>query len=257
MKAVILAGGMGTRLSEETSVLPKPLVRIGFHPIIWHIMSIFENHGVTEFIVCAGFKQELIKDYFLNFYTYQSDFHLDLESNELQILRSNSKPWKVKVIDTGLATMTGGRIKRVAEYLGNETFCMTYGDGVANVDITQLVQSHKKSNKLATVTAVRAPGRFGDLVFDGEKIVGFSEKREGDTRRINGGFFVLEPGIMDFIDGDQTVWESSPMTRLADLDQLNAFLHDGFWQPMDTLRDKVLLDKLAQETVVPWFSLEN
>lgn len=254
MKAVILAGGLGTRLSEETDVVPKPMVSVGGHPIIWHIMSMYERHGISDFIVCAGFKQQLIKQYFYNFYVANSDVTFDLTSGKFEVVASSAKKWKVTVVDTGVNSMTGGRLGRIRDFVSNETFCMTYGDGVSDVDIGQSIKFHKSHGKLATVTAVPAPGRFGDLVLNENHVESFAEKREGQTHRINGGFFVLEPGALSLIDSDDCVWEKTPMQKLAMNGELKAFRHDGFWQPMDTLKDKRYLDGLCNNGSPPWFN---
>lgn len=252
MKAVILAGGLGTRLSEETHVMPKPMVKIGDMPIIWHIMSIYAKAGIKEFIVCAGFKQEVIKNYFLNFSSVQSDVEIDLFTGAVRVLKNNSKDWKVTVVDTGINTLTGGRLARVRDLIGDETFCMTYGDGVSDIDISDLVSFHRSHDKIATVTAVRAPGRFGDLKLQDDIVTSFSEKDEGNTTRINGGFFVLEPEVLNNIDNDEVVWEDRPMRDLANNGDLMAYVFEGFWQPMDTLKDKRFLDKLFYDGKANW-----
>lgn len=252
MKAVILAGGLGTRLSEETNILPKPMVPIGDVPIIMHIMKIFANAGVTEFIICAGFKQHVIKEYFLNYHRLHSDFRVDLSSGNIQIVSSNTPNWTVNVIDTGLNTMTGGRLKRVKKLIGESTFLMTYGDGVADIDIKKVIEFHNSHQSPATVTAVRAPGRFGHLQIEGHSVVKFDEKDEGERNRINGGFFVLDPEVLDLIDSEDTAWEAEPMRKLSEEGKLKAFMHDGFWQPMDTLKDKRYLDKLCHTNEAPW-----
>jgi len=257
MKAVILAGGLGTRISEETSLVPKPMVEIGGLPILFHIMCIYAQHGVQDFIVCAGFKQHIIKDYFYNFHRNHSDITYDLMTGNIEVHCSNSKPWSVTVIDTGLNTMTGGRLKRVRHLLGAESFFMTYGDGVADVDISTSLELHKKNGTLVTATAVKAPGRFGDFCMNGDRVTGFAEKSEGEKHRINGGFFVIDPKALDLIENDDTIWEQEPMRHLAKLGEISAFLHDGFWQPMDTLRDKRYLDDICKSGNIPWLSKER
>jgi glucose-1-phosphate cytidylyltransferase len=256
MKAVILAGGYGTRISEESTVRPKPMVEIGGKPILWHIMKIYSAHGINDFIVCCGYKGYIIKEYFANLFLHMSDVTFDLEQNKMDVHRSYSEPWRVSLIDTGEKTMTGGRIRRVKEHIGNEPFCLTYGDGVANVDITRLVAFHKEQKKLATLTAVQPPGRFGAFNLDPDQhtIDSFKEKMKGDGSNawISGGFFVLEPQVIDFIHGDSTVWERAPMERLASENMLAAYRHYGFWQPMDTLRDKNVLEELWQQGEAPW-----
>ena len=251
-KAVILAGGMGTRLSEETEIKPKPLVEIGGRPILWHIMKIYAKHGIDEFIVCLGYKGYLIKEYFSNYYLHMADVTFDLANNAMEVHRGRAENWRVTLVDTGLETMTGGRVRRVREYLGDEPFCLTYGDGVADVDIPRLLAFHREHGKLATVTAVRPPGRFGALALDGAAVTGFREKPLGDGGWINGGFFVMEPGALDYIEGDHTTLENEPLTKLATDGQLAAFLHDGFWQPMDTIRDRNHLEKLWAGGQAPW-----
>jgi glucose-1-phosphate cytidylyltransferase len=257
VKAVILAGGLGTRLSEETGVLPKPMVRIGGQPIIWHIMKLYAAHGIDDFVVCCGYRGEVIKEYFLTYAHRASDLTVDIGRNEVEVHRSPEERWRVTLVDTGLETMTGGRIARVREHLGDDTFCLTYGDGLADVDIGQLLAFHRGHDGLATLTAVRPPGRFGALGLEaGEtRVSSFVEKPPaGDDERawINGGFFVLEPGILDYLDGDATVWEREPLEALARDGQLNAFRHRGFWHPMDTLHDKTLLEGLWSAGDAPW-----
>lgn len=254
MKAVILAGGFGTRISEESAVKPKPMVDVGGQPILWHIMKIYAAHGIDEFIICCGYKAHVIKEYFANFYLHRSDITFNMRTNTMEVHRSFADPWRVTVVDTGENTMTGGRIKRVAEYIGNETFCCTYGDGVGDVDIGALIRYHKEQKTLATLTAVQPPGRFGafTLGHDQQRVPSFREKPHGDGAWINGGFFVLEPGVFDYIAGDETVWEREPMENLAHNSQLAAYRHEGFWQPMDTLRDKKLLDDLWATGKAPW-----
>jgi glucose-1-phosphate cytidylyltransferase len=252
MKAVILAGGMGTRISEETAIRPKPMVEIGGKPILWHILKIYAAHGITDFVICLGYKGYVIKEYFANYFLHMSDVTIDLAHNNLEVHNAHAEPWKITLVDTGEATMTGGRLKRVAQYVQNETFCFTYGDGVSDVDVTALVAAHRASGKEATVTAVQPPGRFGALKFNGSDVVGFQEKPEGDGGWINGGFFVLSPKVLDTISGDTSIWEREPMEALARSGQLNTHFHSGFWQPMDTLRDKLQLEELWQSGKAPW-----
>lgn len=254
MKAVILAGGFGTRLSEETDVRPKPMVDIGDQPILWHIMKIYLAHGVDEFIICCGYKGEVIKQYFAMYRYRNADVSFDFTNDTEIIHNDRHEPWKVTLVDTGLKTMTGGRIKRVRNYIGDETFCLTYGDGVSNIDIAELIQFHEKQDTLATLTAVRPPGRFGVFNLpEGEAhITHFREKPRGETAWINGGFFVLEPEVFDFIEDDNTVWEQEPMEQLARNEELSAYRHEGFWQPMDTLRDKNVLENLWEKGDAPW-----
>lgn len=242
MKAVILAGGLGTRISEESVLRPKPMIEVGGRPILWHIMKLYSAHGVNEFVICCGYKGYIIKEYFANYFLHMSDVTFDLASNEMQVHRKNAESWKVTLVDTGEATQTGGRLKRVSSYIGDEDFCMTYGDGVGDVDISASIAFHKEHGRLATMTAVQPPGRFGALELNGAKVQHFLEKPHGDGGWINGGFFVLSPKIIDLIEGDLTLWEREPLERLAREDQLRAFFHSGFWQPMDTLRDKQALE---------------
>ena len=252
-KAVILAGGLGTRLSEETSVRPKPLVEIGGKPILWHIMKIYSHHGITEFIICLGYKGYLIKEYFQNYLLHSADITVDLKNQKTEIHQANAEPWRVTLIETGEATQIGGRIKRILPLVKDDDFfCVTYGDGVGDVDISSLISHHKSHKTLATVTAVQPPGRFGSLKTNGNKVVGFQEKPDGDGGWINGGFFVLSPKVGHYIDGDLTVWEREPMERLAKDGQLTTWFHDGFWQPMDTLRDKQQLEQLWISGRAPW-----
>ena len=253
MKVVILAGGLGTRISEETHLKPKPMIEIGAKPILWHIMKMYSAHGINEFIICCGYKGYVIKEYFANYFLHMSDVTFDMQNNEMLVHQRKAEPWKVTLDDTGDETLTGGRLKRVESYLQDEdAFCFTYGDGVADVDITRLIKFHRAHGKLATVTAVQPPGRYGALVTDGTAVRGFIEKPRGDGGWINGGFFVLSPSCLRYIDGDPSTWEAEPLTQLAESDQLQAFEHRGFWQPMDTLRDKVHLEQLWASGTAPW-----
>lgn len=252
MKAVILAGGLGTRLSEQTHLKPKPMVEIGGKPILWHIMKIYGLHGINEFIICCGYKGYFIKEYFSNYFLHMSDVTIDMAKNTMEIHRKKAEPWKITLVDTGEKTMTGGRLKRVRDYLNDEDFCFTYGDGVSDINISELIKQHKKSNKLATVTVVQPPGRYGTVEIIDNEVKGFIEKPKGDGGWINGGFFVLNPKVIDYIDGDSTPWESLPMEKLASSEELNAFFHKGFWRPMDTLRDKNQLEELIIQNKAPW-----
>ncbi len=253
MKVVILAGGFGTRISEESHLRPKPMIEIGGKPILWHIMKIFSYHGFNEFIICCGYKGHLIKEYFANYFLYNSDITFDLKSNKRIIHDNFSDPWKVTVVDTGVETMTGGRIKRIDHYINEgEDFFLTYGDGVSDIDLTSVLLFHRKHKKLATVTAVQPPGRFGQLVLKENMVEKFIEKPDGDGGYINGGFFILNKRIMNYIEDDFTIWEKNPLSNLANDGELLAYTHNGFWQPMDTLRDKVLLEKLWNDQLAPW-----
>ncbi len=253
MKAVILAGGLGTRISEETHLKPKPMVEIGGKPILWHIMKLYSHHGVHDFVICCGYKGYLIKEYFANYFLHMSDVTFDMQHNTMEVHERKAEPWRVTLVDTGEDTLTGGRLKRVADYVrGEDVFCFTYGDGVADIDITRELAFHRSHGKWATVAAVQPPGRYGALQLQGERVAGFTEKPRGDGGLINGGFFVLSPKCLDFIEGDHTSWEGEPLERLADLGQLMAFTHQGFWQPMDTLRDKNLLESLWESGKAPW-----
>jgi glucose-1-phosphate cytidylyltransferase len=252
MKVVILAGGMGTRISEESHLRPKPMIEIGGKPILWHIMKLYTAQGFNDFIVCLGYKGYLIKEYFANYALHMSDVTFDLGTNRMQVHQTSAEPWRVTLVDTGEHTMTGGRLKRVARYLDDEPFCFTYGDGLSDVNIRELVAFHGQQGSLATVTAVQPPGRFGALDLDVHKIRSFHEKPAGDGNWISGGFFVLSPQVLDYVEDDSTVWEQRPMRRLAQDGQLSAFLHRGFWQPMDTMRDRVLLEDLWSSGKAPW-----
>jgi glucose-1-phosphate cytidylyltransferase len=253
MKTVILAGGLGTRISEETHLKPKPMVEIGGRPILWHIMKMYSTHGINDFVICCGFKGYVIKEYFANYFLHMSDVTFDMSENRMEVHHQKAEPWRVTLVDTGEDTMTGGRLKRVAEYVRDEQdFCFTYGDGVSDVDIRALITFHRTHRRLATVTAVSPPGRYGALERDGDVVTGFAEKPRGDGGLINGGFFVLSPKCLDYIDSDATPWESSPLMRLSHERQLGAFEHRGFWQPMDTLREKNLLEDLWQSGQAPW-----
>ena len=253
MKAVILAGGLGTRLAEETHLRPKPMVEIGGRPVLWHIMKLYSAHGVNEFIICCGYKGYLIKEYFANYFLHMSDVTFDMSNNRMEVHQQKAEPWKVTLVDTGEGTLTGGRLKRVADYIKNEdAFCFTYGDGVSNVDIRASIDFHQRHGRLATITAVLPPGRYGALECLGDKVTGFIEKPRGDGGAINGGFFVLSPRIIDLIEGDYSSWEGEPLTRIAAMGEMMAFQHKGFWQPMDTLRDKNLLEELWLSGRAPW-----
>jgi glucose-1-phosphate cytidylyltransferase len=253
MKAVILAGGLGTRLSEETNLKPKPMVEIGGMPILWHIMKIYSAHGINEFIICCGYKGYVIKEYFANYFLHMSDVTFDMVNNKMEVHRQNAEPWKVTLVDTGVSTLTGGRLKRVAEHLKDEdAFCFTYGDGVGDVDITASIEFHKRHGRWVTMTAVEPSGRYGVLQVEGDQLMSFEEKPRSDGGLINGGFFVLSPKCMDAIDSDHVMWEAEPMAKLVDQEQVMAFRHDGFWQPMDTLREKHLLEELWVSGKAPW-----
>jgi len=252
VKAVILAGGFGSRLSEETVARPKPMVEIGGKPMLWHIMKIYAAHGIEEFVICLGYKGYLIKEYFANYYLHACDVSFDLARGEMEVHRSETEPWRVTLVDTGEQVMTGGRLKRVLSYLGEEDFCFTYGDGVGDVDITRLIEFHRDQGRLATVTGVRPPGRFGALDVDGERVLEFEEKPRGDGLRTNGGFFVLSPEVGRYVEGDQTVWEQEPMRALAHEGELACYRHEGFWQAMDTLRDRNHLEHLWSSGQAPW-----
>jgi glucose-1-phosphate cytidylyltransferase len=254
MKAVILAGGLGTRISEETSVRPKPMVEIGGKPILWHIMKTYSSYGINEFIICCGYKGYVIKEYFANYFLHMSDVTFDMRFNQMNIHSGYAEPWKVTLVDTGENTMTGGRLKRVREHIGKETFCFTYGDGVSDVNVKEALEFHKEQKTLATLTATRPVGRFGALALgdDDKKVNNFREKQDGDGAWINGGYFILEPEVIDYIADDSTVWEKEPLEKLAESNQLSAYRHNGFWQPMDTLRDKNYLEDLWKSGKAPW-----
>ncbi|NUM36634.1 MAG: glucose-1-phosphate cytidylyltransferase [Candidatus Brocadiae bacterium] len=253
MKAVILAGGLGTRISEETHLKPKPMIEIGGKPILWHIMKIYSVHGINDFIICCGYKGYIIKEYFANYFLHMSDVTFDMMNNRMIVHQQYVEPWKVTLIDTGEETMTGGRLKRVGSYLeGEKEFCFTYGDGVSDIDITQEIAFHREHGKLATIAAIHPPGRYGALRLQGSNVVGFTEKPRGEGGMINGGFFVLSPKCIDYIAGDKTIWEQEPLNNLADTGQLMAFNHTGFWQAMDTLRDKNQLEELWKSGKAPW-----
>jgi len=251
MKAVILAGGYGTRISEESVTRPKPMIEIGGMPILWHILKMYSHHGIHDFVICCGYKGYQIKEYFANYFLHMSDVTIDMSKNSVEVHHKKAEPWKITLVDTGESTMTGGRLKRVADYLDDD-FCMTYGDGVSSVNITELIQFHQSHQKLATMTAVQPPGRFGAIEVEGHQIKSFIEKPHGDGGWINGGFFVLKPEVLDLVDADSTIWERDPMERLALKQQLMAFYHHDFWQPMDTMRDKLHLEELWASNKAPW-----
>lgn len=253
MKAVILAGGLGTRISEETSIKPKPMVEIGGKPILWHIMKIYAQHGINDFVICCGYKGYVIKEYFANYFLHMSDVTFDMVNNQMEVHERYAEPWRVTLVDTGNDTMTGGRLKRVEPYIKDEElFCFTYGDGVSDVNISELINFHRDQKVKATLTATLPPGRFGALDIEGTKVHSFKEKPKGDGAMINGGFFVLSPSVLDYIKDDMTTWEREPLEMLAEHNQLSAFKHTGFWQPMDTLRDKVYLEELWASGQAPW-----
>ena len=253
MKAVILAGGYGTRISEETHLKPKPMVEVGGKPLLWHIMKIYSAHGVNDFIICCGYKGYVIKEYFANYFLHMSDVTFDMSSNKMEVHQRNAEPWRVTLVDTGEDTMTGGRLKRVSPYLKDEeAFCFTYGDGLSNVDIRNSIDFHHKHCKLGTMTAVKPPGRYGAIEHSNNRVTGFVEKPRGDGGWINGGFFVLSPKVFDLIEGDRTIWEAEPMVRLAEMGEMMAWEHEDFWQPMDTLRDKNHLEELWSSGKAPW-----
>ncbi|WP_321961145.1 glucose-1-phosphate cytidylyltransferase [Paraburkholderia sp. J7] len=255
MKVVLLAGGLGTRISEETSVRPKPMVEIGGKPILWHIMKIYAAHGLTDFVVCCGYKGYLIKEYFANYFLHMSDVTIDLGKNSIEVHQKKAEPWRVTLVDTGETTQTGGRLRRVRDYIDGD-FCMTYGDGVGSIDVSELIKFHRAHGKKATMTAVQPPGRFGALELDGTQVNSFIEKPTGDGGWINGGFFVLNPSVLDLIEGDETLWERQPLETLATSGELQSWFHRGFWQPMDTLRDKTHLEELWSSGRAPWKTWE-
>ena len=253
MKAVILAGGLGSRLTEETSLKPKPMVEIGGRPMLWHIMKLYSHHGINDFVVCLGYRGYVIKEYFANYFLHMSDVTFDLANNKMQVCERHCEPWRITLVDTGEHSQTGGRLRRVKRYVQDEEdFCFTYGDGLSDVDIQAVIDSHRRNRTLATVTAVSPPGRFGAVELDGQRVTSFKEKPKGDGALINGGFFVLSPRAIDLIDGDETIWEGEPMERLARQGELSAYVHEGFWQPMDTLRDKNQLESLWHTGRAPW-----
>lgn len=252
MKGVILAGGYGTRISEETHLKPKPMIEIGGRPLLWHIMKSYSTYGINDFVICCGYKGYMIKEYFANYFLHMSDVTFDMKNNRMEVHHKFVEPWTVTLVDTGFDTMTGGRLKRIKEYVENDTFCFTYGDGLSDIDISDLISFHKNQKTFATGTAVQPPGRFGILEIQKEKIINFTEKPAGDGSWINGGFFVLEPQIFDYIENDETVWEKQPLEKLAKDNQLSAYKHDGFWQPLDTLRDKNLLEEMWIAEKAPW-----
>lgn len=252
MKAVILAGGLGSRMTEETHLKPKPMIEIGGKPILWHIMKIYSAHGINNFIICLGYKGYIIKEYFANYFLHMSDVTFDFKDNKMEVHQQKAEPWTVTLVDTGELTMTGGRLKRVKQYLDNEDFCFTYGDGVGDINITELIAFHKRQKTLATLTATFAPGRFGALALSGNKVNRFQEKPKGDNTMINGGFFILSPKVIDYITDDSTLWELEPLEQLAQEGNLAAFHHYGFWRPMDTLRDKFYLEELWKSGEAPW-----
>jgi glucose-1-phosphate cytidylyltransferase len=252
MKAVILAGGLGTRISEETHLKPKPMIEVGGKPILWHILKIYSHYGIHDFIVCCGYKGYVIKEYFANYFLHTSDVTFDMCDNSMTVHSRKAEPWKVTLVDTGESTLTGGRLARVRSYLDNDPFCFTYGDGLADVNISHLVAHHVQEGRKATITAVQPPGRFGSLAFERGRVMRFEEKPQGDGSWINGGFFVLDPSVIELVDGDQCTWEQQPLQALAKNGQLSAYNHTGFWQPMDTLRDKNLLEELWRAGNAPW-----
>lgn len=252
MKVVLLAGGFGTRISEESHLRPKPMIEIGGKPILWHIMKEYSHYGFNEFVICAGYKQQVIKEFFANYFLHMSDITFDMQNNQMEVHNNSAEPWKVTVVDTGLNTMTGGRVKRVRDYIGDETFLLTYGDGVCDVNIHQLLEFHRAHGKMATMTAIQPEGRFGVLDMTGDRIDAFREKSKGDTGWINGGYMVLEPKILDFIEGDETIFERQPLEKAAQQGELMAYRHEGFWQCMDTLRDKEKLEEMIEKGNAPW-----
>ena len=252
MKAVILAGGLGTRISEESHLMPKPMIEIGGRPILWHIMKIYSHWGINDFVICLGYRGYVIKEYFANYFLHMSDVTFDLSQNRMTVHQRKAEPWKVTLVDTGADTLTGGRLKRVQRYLDDDAFCFTYGDGVSDIDLGKLLDFHRTHGRLATLTAIQPPGRYGAVLIDQQRVTSFQEKPAGDGAWVNGGFFVLERSVIDYIDGDATSWESEPLVKLAGDDQLRAYQHSGFWQAMDTLRDKNHLEELWQSNRAPW-----
>jgi glucose-1-phosphate cytidylyltransferase len=252
VKAVILAGGLGTRISEESHLRPKPMIEIGGRPILWHIMKIYSHWGINDFVICLGYKGYIIKEYFANYFLHMSDVTFDMSQNRMTVHQRKAEPWKVTLVDTGADTLTGGRLKRVSRYLNGDAFCFTYGDGLTDVDVGRLLDFHRAHGRLATLTAIQPPGRYGAVLIDDTRVTSFQEKPAGDGAWVNGGFFVLQPGVLDYIEGDETSWESEPLVRLARNDQLRAYQHGGFWQAMDTLRDKNHLEDLWQSGRAPW-----
>jgi glucose-1-phosphate cytidylyltransferase len=252
MKAVILSGGQGTRISEESIIHPKPMIEIGGKPILWHIMKIYSAYGINDFIICLGYKGYIIKEYFANYFLHMSDVTFDLSKNKIEIHHHSTEPWRVTLVETGESSMTGGRLKRISDYLENEDFCFTYGDGVSDININHLIEFHRQHKKLATLTAIQPPGRFGAICLDGNRITGFKEKPQGDGGWVNGGYFVLSPKVIEYISNDDTIWEHYPLERLAEENQLEAYFHHGFWYAMDTLRDKKHLEKLWSTRKAPW-----
>jgi len=252
MKTVILAGGYGTRISEETHLKPKPLIEIGGMPILWHIMKTYSSFEINDFVICCGYKGYMIKEYFRNYFLHRSDVTIDIKQNKMEVHNKHAEPWKITLVDTGIDTMTGGRLKRIESYLDDETFCFTYGDGLSNVKIDELISYHKNLNRFATITAIQPPGRFGTLNIESDRVVDFKEKQSGNGNWINGGFFVLEPDVFDFITDDSTIWEREPLEKLSKENQLSAYKHTGFWHPIDTLRDRNYLEKLWNTNNAEW-----
>ena len=252
MKAVILAGGYGTRISEETHLKPKPMIEIGGMPILWHIMKNYSTYGINDFVIPCGYKGYIIKEYFANYFLHMSDVTFDMKNNSMEVHNKHAEPWKITLVDTGINTMTGGRLKRIKSYLDDESFCFTYGDGLSDVKIDELILFHKQNNRFATVTAIQPPGRFGTLNIDNDRVLDFEEKPSGDGNWINGGFFVLEPKIFDYINDDSTVWEHEPLEKLSNENKLSAYKHTGFWHPLDTLRDKNFLEEMWKTGKAPW-----
>jgi glucose-1-phosphate cytidylyltransferase len=252
MKAVILAGGLGSRISEESHLRPKPMIEIGGRPILWHIMKIYSHYGIDDFVICLGYRGYVIKEYFANYFLHMSDVSFDMTENRMEVHQRHAEPWRVTLVDTGQETLTGGRLKRVQQYVGSESFCFTYGDGVADLDVGKLISFHRAEGKLATLTAIQPPGRYGAVSIDRTRVTSFAEKPAGDGSWVNGGFFVLEPKVLDYIDSDETSWEGEPLLRLCRDNELRGFQHSGFWQAMDTLRDKNHLEELWQSGKAPW-----